>query len=150
VKEGEQAHHSEVLKPKVTLVAKVMRVFASHTMTMFWYTIVAISIVAWLCSFCELRNWTRWKYVPLEIVMPALNGMLLYAMRKSSEATRRNARYIPHRFTCKFLVDLQIQSFSTAYIEKHYDLHGCSKSDQCHGQYCACNLHPTKYPMLRA
>jgi hypothetical protein len=47
------------------------------------YAVLAIGIVARLYARCELINRTRCKHVPLETVIPALNDVLLYAMREA-------------------------------------------------------------------
>ena len=71
-----------MLKPKVTLVTKVMRrpgfTYNNHVLNA--YTVVAIGIVARFCVFCELINRSRRTDVPLETVIPDLNGVLLYSM----------------------------------------------------------------------
>lgn len=83
-KENKEAYHSDVLKSKVTLVAKVMwRLgIAYDNYALNAYAIISIGIVTRLCALCELINRTRSRYLPLDTVIPALNGVLLYAIRR--------------------------------------------------------------------
>jgi hypothetical protein len=90
-KESKKAYHRDMLKPNVTLVAKVTRRLVSHTMTTVcsqcaqyaaWYVVVAIYIVTQLCLPHELINRTRRWILTIRHSHITLNGVLSFAIRR--------------------------------------------------------------------